>query len=59
MDALKGPGKSLTWSLVLDSTFRCAKDLPASVPELVNPRPETPISLAVDASDSHLGSVLQ
>ena len=30
-----------------------------SVPELVHPRPGAPISLAVDASDSYVGSVLQ
>ena len=57
--ALKGSGKSLTWSLALDSTFQRAKDLLALVPELFHPRPDTSISLAVDASDSHIGSVLQ
>ena len=34
-DALKGPGKSLTWSPALDSAFCHAKDLLVSVPELV------------------------
>ena len=58
-DALKGPGKSLTLSLALDSAFRRAKDILASIPKLVHPCPEAPISLAVDSSDSHMGSVLQ
>ena len=58
-DALKGPGKSLVWSPALVSAFLHAKDLFASVPELVHPLPGTQISLAVDASDSQMGSVLQ
>ena len=58
-DALKGPGKSLVWSPTLDSSFHCAKDLLASIPGLVHPRPAAPISLAVDVSNSHVGSVLQ
>ena len=58
-DTLKGPGKSLAWSRALDSTFRHAKNILASVPELVNPLPGAQISLAVDASDSHVGYVLQ
>ena len=31
----------------------------ASVPKLVHPPPGAQISLAVDASDSHMGSILQ
>ena len=58
-DALKGPGKFLNWSPALDSAFHCAKDLLASIPELVNPHPGAQFSLAVDASDSYVGSVLQ
>ena len=58
-DALRGPGKSIIWSLALDSSFRHAKDLLASVPELAHLRPGAQISLAVDAFDSHVGSVLQ
>ena len=53
------PGKSLTWSPALDSAFRRAKALLAAVLELIHPRPGAQISLAVDASDSHVGSVLQ
>ena len=58
-DALKGPGKSLTWSPALDFAFCRAKDLLASVPELVHPLPGAQISLAVDTSEYHVSSVLQ
>ena len=43
-DALKGPGNFLTWSPALDSAFQSAKDLLASVPQLVHPRPGAQIS---------------
>ena len=58
-DTFTGPGKSLTWSQALDSTFSHAKNLLASVPELVHPCSGAQISPALDASDSHVGSVLQ
>ena len=58
-DALKGPGKTLTWSSALDSAFNKAKRLLSAVPELVHPQPNAPVSLAVDASDSHVGAVMQ
>ena len=58
-DTLKGPGKSLTWSPVLDSTFTRSKNLLSSVPELVHLCPDALVSLAVDASNTHLGAVLQ
>ncbi len=43
----------------MDSAFSSAKKLLSSVPELVHPQCNAPISLAVDASDSHIGAVLQ
>ena len=58
-DALKGTSKALTWTPDLDVAFRRAKDLLVKVPELIHPRPSAPISIAVDASDSHVGAVLQ
>ena len=58
-DALKGPGKTLTWTPVLKAAFRHAKDLLIRVPELTHPRPSAPISIAIDLSDSHVGAVLQ
>jgi len=60
-DALKGPGKTKTilWTPLMDSAFVKIKNLLSSVPELVHPQCNAPISLAVDASDSHIGAVLQ
>ena len=57
--ALRGPGKSLIWSPDLDSAYHSVKDLLASVPELVHPRPGAQISLVFNASNSHVGFVLQ
>ena len=58
-DALKGPGKSITWTPNLEAAFRHAKDLIIRVPELIHPHSSAPISLALDASDSHVAAVLQ
>ncbi len=58
-DALKGPGKTISWSPVMNSAFNRAKLLLSAVPELVHPQPNAAISLSVDASDTHIGSVLQ
>ena len=49
----------LFWSPVLDSASPRANDLLSSVPELVHPCHGAPISLSVDAFDTHLGAVLQ
>ena len=46
-------------SRVLDSAFSATELLLASVPVLTHPVPGSAICLAVDASDSHLGVVLQ
>ena len=53
-DALKGPGKTLTWSPDLEAAFHHAKVL-----ELIHPHSSAPVSLAVDTSDSNVGAVLQ
>lgn len=58
-DALQGNGKTLHWNDALGSAFSKAKSLLAAVPTLVHPVPGAPISLAVDASESHVGAVLQ
>ena len=55
----KGPGKSLLCSPQLNSALVLAKQLFASVPVLTHPKPGAPASLGVDASDSHIGAVLQ
>ena len=58
-NALKVPGKSLKWSPVLSSAFSATKLLLALVPVLTHPVPGAAISLAVDASDSRVGTVFQ
>jgi cleavage and polyadenylation specificity factor subunit 1 len=56
---LKGLPKVLLWSPTADAAFVAAKAaLVAAVP-LCHPAPHAVLSLAVDASDSHVGGVLQ
>ncbi len=58
-DLLKGSPKVLLWSPAADAAFVAAKAaLVAAVP-LCHPTPHAVLSLAVDASDSHVGGVLQ
>ncbi len=57
-DALKGDPKTLEWPPPADA-FQAAKGtLVAAVP-LAQPAQSTVLSLAMDASDTHVGSVLQ
>ena len=58
-NALKSPGKLLDWTPPLDAAFHRAQDILCAVPILVHPIPGAPISLAVDASDTHVDGVLQ
>jgi hypothetical protein len=56
---LKGSPKVLLWSPAADAAFVAAKAaLVAAVP-LCHPAPNATLSLSVDASDSHVGGVLQ
>jgi hypothetical protein len=58
-DLLKGSPKVLLWSSAADAAFVAAKAaLVAAVP-LCHPAPNAVLSLSVDASDSHVGGVLQ
>jgi len=58
-DLLRGSPKTLDWSAHAADAFLAAKAaLIAAVP-LSHPAPGATISLAVDASDSHVGGVLQ
>jgi hypothetical protein len=58
-DLLKGNPKTLDWSAAATAAFAAAKAaLVAAVP-LSHPAPGATLSLAVDASDSHVGGVLQ
>ena len=58
-DALKSPGKNLTWTPDHEAAFRHTKYPLIKVPELTHPHPSTPISIVVDSSDSYVGAVLQ
>ena len=58
-NALKGPDKQLVWSSTMESAFQQAKCLLSAVPTLVHPVPGSALSVAVDASDSHVGAILQ
>jgi hypothetical protein len=58
-DLLKGSPKVLLWSSAADAVFVAAKAaLVAAVP-LCHPAPNAVLSPSVDASDSHVGGVLQ
>jgi hypothetical protein len=58
-DLLKGSPKVLLWSPAAYTAFVAARAaLVAAVP-LCHPAPQAILSLAVDASDSHVGGVLQ
>ena len=57
--ALAGNPKRLPWTPALEAAFTAAKRaLVAAVP-LAHPIPGTTLSLATDASDTHVGGVLQ
>jgi cleavage and polyadenylation specificity factor subunit 1 len=59
-EALKGGHKKqLTWGPQEDAAFQAAKQALCSAASLVHPDPQAAISLAVDASDRHVGAVLQ
>jgi hypothetical protein len=58
-DALAGRKKDLQWSQELQLAFDKAKAAIAHVAELTHLDPAAPISLATDASASHVGAVLQ
>jgi hypothetical protein len=58
-DALKGAPKTLEWPPAAAAAFGSAKAaLVAAVP-LAHPAPNAVLSLATDASDTHVGGVLQ
>ena len=44
-DALKGPGKTISWTPLMNSAFNRAKQLLSAVPELVHPQSNAAISL--------------
>ena len=58
-DALAGSPKHLEWTAELQEAFNVAKAATAAAVKLVHPAPDATISLAVDASGTHVGGVLQ
>ncbi len=47
------------WAPVMQHSFQLIKDTLAALTTLTHPDPEAEISLAVDASITHIGAVLQ
>jgi hypothetical protein len=58
-DLLRGNPKTLVWSENAAAVFCAAKATLAAATALVHPLPGAVISLATDASDTHIGVVLQ
>ena len=58
-EALKGKTSVISWTLDMNLAFSAAKSVLSRVPTLVHPDPSAKVSLAVDASGSHVGAVLQ
>ena len=58
-EALKGKVSTLSWTLEMNQAFSVARSVLSTVPTLVHPDPSAKVSLAVDASGSHVGAVLQ
>jgi hypothetical protein len=58
-DALKGAPKTLEWPPAPATAFGAAKAALAAAVPLAHPAPNAVLSLATDASDTHVGGVLQ
>ena len=61
-DGTRGAGgcqTSLCWDQGMQQAFTASKVALAQAAELIQPNPTAEISLAVDASDHHVGGVLQ
>jgi hypothetical protein len=58
-DALKGAPKTLEWPPAAAAAFGAAKAALAATVPLAHPAPSSLLSLATDASDTHVGGVLQ
>ena len=58
-DALKGKPKHLTWDTERNTAFNKAKSALSSACSLAHPDTSAEVSLAVDASNTHIGGVLQ
>ena len=59
-DALRGSKRSaLDWTAEMEQSFSSSKQGLASAVQLAHPNPAAELVLAVDASDTHVGAVLQ
>jgi len=58
-DVLAGQPKHLTWTASMLQSFTAAKQLLSNATLLAHPHPTAAISIATDASDAHIGGVLQ
>jgi hypothetical protein len=58
-DLLKGGAKTLEWTASAQEAFQAAKRILAAVVPLQHPAPTAELSLATDASDTHIGGVMQ
>ncbi len=58
-DLLKGGAKTLEWTVSAQEAFQIAKRLLAAAVPLQNPAPNAELSLAIDASDTYIGGVMQ
>jgi hypothetical protein len=59
IDLLKGGAKTLEWTVSAQEAFQNAKRLLAAVVPLQHPAPNAELSLATDASDTHIRGVMQ
>jgi hypothetical protein len=58
-DLLKGGAKMLEWTVSAQEVFQNSKHLLAVMVPLQHPAPNAELSLATDASDTHIGGVMQ
>jgi hypothetical protein len=58
-DLLKGGAKMLEWTVSAQEAFQRAKRLLAAAVPLQHPAPNAELSLATDASDTHIEGVMQ
>jgi hypothetical protein len=58
-DLLKGGAKTLEWTVSALEAFQNAKRLLAAAVPLQHPAPNAELSLATDASDTHIRGVMQ
>jgi hypothetical protein len=58
-DLLKGGAKTLEWNVSAQEAFQNAQRLLVEAVPLQHPAPNAELSMATDASDTHIGGVMQ